>query len=161
LAVFRYFFNKPTNFSWVIEGKLAGSARPENETQLQWLKNKGIKALVCLNMERPIDEQQVKSLGFEYALIPVKDFTAPRLEDIVEFVRFTNQMINQNKPVLVCCGAGIGRTGTMLAAYMVSRCLSPEEALKLVREKRGVGVEWYAQREVVYEYAGQIGKCRK
>jgi len=112
-------------------------------------------------MERPLDDQLVKTLGFEYAFIPVKDFAAPKLEDIEEFVCFVNQMLRQNKSVVVCCAAGIGRTGTMLAAYLVSQCVSPEEALRQVKEKRGAGVESHTQREVVFEYARQIGKCQK
>jgi len=161
LAVFRRFLNKPANFSWMIEQKLAGSARPESEAQLRWLRNKGIRAIVCLNKERPLDTEEVRSLGFEYAFIPVQDFTAPTLEDIVRFVSFADEMIGQNKPVVVCCGAGIGRTGTMLAAYLVSQCCSAEEAVERVREKRGYGVEFYEQKEAVFEYARRMGKCSK
>jgi atypical dual specificity phosphatase len=149
---------KPDNFSWVIRGKLAGSARPENEAQLRWLRSTGIKALVCLNKERPLDDKQMQELGFEYLFLPVKDFTAPSQENMIEFVRFARDMIKHNMPVVVCCGAGIGRTGTMLAAYLVSRCFSPEEALKNIEVKRGVGVESCSQKEAVFEYARQLGK---
>jgi atypical dual specificity phosphatase len=149
---------KPDNFSWVIRGKLAGSARPENEAQLRWLRSTGIKALVCLNKERPLDDKQMQELGFEYLFLPVKDFTAPSQENMIEFVRFARDMIEHNVPVVVCCGAGIGRTGTMLAAYLVSRCFSPEEALNMVEVKRGVGVESCSQKEAVFEYARQLGK---
>jgi len=117
--------------------------------------------IVCLNMERPLDEQQVKGLGFEYLFIPVRDFTTPRLEDIERFVGFSNGMLREGKPIVVCCEAGIGRTGTMLAAYLVSLCLSPDEALERIREKRGMGVESTAQKEAVYEFARRMGKCRK
>jgi atypical dual specificity phosphatase len=161
LAVLRRFLNKPANFSWMIERKLAGSARPESETQLRWLRNKGIRAIVCLNKERPLDPEEVKSLGFEYAFIPVQDFTAPSLADIMQFVSFTDGMLGQNKPVVVCCGAGIGRTGTMLAAYLVRQCHSAEEAMEQVKEKRGYGVEFYEQKEALFEYAHQMGKCQK
>ncbi len=149
---------KPRNFSWVIRGKLAGSARPENETQLRWLRDKGIKALVCLNKEHPLDDGQVRELGFEYLFLPVKDFTAPTQDNMIEFVRFARQMIRHNMPVVVCCGAGIGRTGAMLAAYLVGLCFSPEEALKKIEVMRGVGVESYGQREAVFEYARKLGK---
>jgi len=151
--------NKPSNFSWMIKGKLAGSARPENERQLTWLRDAGIRAIVCLNKERPLDDKQVKSLGFEYLLIPVKDFAAPKQEDIAEFIEFTNEMIRRNLPLVVCCGAGIGRTGAMLAAYLVSQGASPEEALRQIEEKRGIGVESYAQREAIFEYQRQRSKC--
>lgn len=160
LAVFRRFASKPARFSRLIEAKVAGSARPENETQLKWLWNKGLRAIVCLNMERPLNGKQVKNLGFEYAFIPVRDFSAPEIEDIVEFVNFVDRMLEQNNPVVVCCCAGIGRTGTMLTAYLVSRCSSPEKALKEVREKRGIGVKSYVQRAAVFEYARFIGKCQ-
>jgi len=112
-------------------------------------------------MERPLNDEQVKSWGFEYLFIPVKDFAAPTVDDMEKFVSFTNEMLKQNKAVVVCCGAGIGRTGTILAAYLVSTCSSPEDALRLVEEKRGIGVESHAQREAVYEYAHQMGKCKK
>lgn len=161
LVIVRRSSFEPANFSWVIEGKLAGGARPESEEQLRWLKEEGVQVIVCLNMERPLDEQQVKGLGFEYLFIPVRDFTAPRLEDIERFVSFTKQMLKQSKPVVVCCAAGIGRTGTMLAAYLVSVCLSPDEALERVRVKRGMGVESTAQKEAVYEFARRMGKCHK
>ena len=149
---------RPDNFSWVIKGKLAGSARPENESQLSWLRNSGIKALVCLNKERPLDDKQVKELGFEYLFLPVKDFTAPTQDNMTEFVRFAREMIGHNMPVAVSCGAGIGRTGTMLAAYLVSLCFSPEEALKEIEVTRGVGVESDGQRKAIFEYARQMGK---
>jgi len=159
LSIFRRFASKPARFSWLIEGKVAGSARPENETQLKWLWKEGLRAIICLNMEHPLDDKQVKNLGFEYAFIPVRDFSAPTIEHIREFVSFVDRMLEQDNPVVVCCGAGIGRTGTMLAAYLVSKCYSPEKALDEVREKRGIGVESYVQKEAIFRYARLIGKC--
>ena len=83
----------------------------------------------------------MKNLKLEYSFIPVRDFSAPTIEHVLEFVNFVHRMLDQNNAVVVSCGAGIGRTGTMLAAYLVSRCYSPEKALEEVREKRGIGVE--------------------
>jgi atypical dual specificity phosphatase len=102
----------------------------------------------------------VRNIGFEYFLIPIRDFSVPKMEQIHDFLSFVEEMLQQNKPVVVCCGAGIGRTGTMLAVYLVSRCYPPEEALEEVKAKRGVGVESYAQREAVFRYARSLGKCK-
>jgi protein-tyrosine phosphatase len=88
----------------------------------------------------------------------VKDFTAPTQDDMVKFVRFAQDMIGHNLPVVVCCGAGIGRTGTMLAAYLVSLCFSPEGAFEEIEMKRGAGVESDSQREAVFEFAQKMGK---
>ncbi len=44
----------PDNFSWLDPSKLAGSARPENERQLQGLRKLGIKAIVSMT-EDPLD----------------------------------------------------------------------------------------------------------
>ena len=159
MAIFRRFASKPARFSWLIKDKVGGSARPENETQLKWLWNEGLRAIVCLNMERPLNDEQVKNHGFEYAFIPVRDFSAPTIEDISKFVNFVNKMLEHKNPVVVCCGAGIGRTGTMLAAYLVGKCYSAEKALEEVREKRGIRVESYVQREAIFRYARFIGKC--
>jgi atypical dual specificity phosphatase len=161
LRFFRRFAPKPARFSWLIKDKLAGCARPETESQLLWLWNEGLRAIVCLNLERPLKDEQVKNFGFEYAFIPVKDFSAPKLEDIQKFVKFVDEMLERSYPVVVCCGAGIGRTGTMLAAYLVSKCYPPEEALEKVRAKRGVGVESYVQRQAVFRYAMSLGKCEE
>jgi len=161
LAIFGRFASKPARFSWLIDGKVAGSARPENETQFRWLWNEGLRAIVCLNMEHPLNDDQVQNHGFEYAFIPVGDFSAPTIEHILEFVNFVDRMLEYGSPVVVSCGAGIGRTGTMLAAYLVSKCHSPEKALEKVREKRGIAVESYVQREAIFNYSRFIGKCSK
>ncbi len=151
---------KPARFSWLIRGRLAGCARPESEQQLNWLWNEGLRAIVCLNMEGPLDEEQVRNIGFEYTFIPIRDFSAPSIGDMHEFVNFVDRMHAQNSPVVVCCGAGIGRTGAMLATYLVSQCSSPEEALDRVREKRGIGVESYVQKKAIFRYAHSVGKCK-
>ena len=54
----------PDNFSWLDPSKLAGSARPENERELEGLKKLGIKAIVSLT-EDPLD-LEVDQLGFDY-----------------------------------------------------------------------------------------------
>ena len=63
---------------------------------------------------------------------PVPDFSAPTLEQIDRMCRWIEDQIeNWERPVVVTCYAGIGRTGTVLAAYMVYMGYEPQTAIDL------------------------------
>ena len=51
------------------------------------------------------------------------------------------------------CGAGMGRTGTMLACYLVGKGYSFQDALAHVRQRRPGSVETLEQEGVIRDYA--------
>ena len=71
-------------------------------------------------------------------------------------VLFISKAIAAGRPVGVSCGAGLGRTGTMLACYLVSNGLDAEKAINEVRAKRPGSIETKAQSDAVHAYAGQL-----
>jgi atypical dual specificity phosphatase len=105
------------NFNWVIDGKLAEHQAPASESDLIWLKNQGVLALVRMEESHKlkISSQQIKQVGLLDYHEPVTDFTAPTLHQIISMVNFINKSISENKPVGVSCHSGLGRTGTTLA----------------------------------------------
>ncbi len=141
----------PDNFSWLDPSKLAGSARPENERQLQGLRKLGIKAIVSLT-EDTLDSD-VDRLGFDYLHSPITDFEAPSQDQLGEIIHFIEDSISESKPVLVHCAAGKGRTGTVLAAYLVHHGKSAEEAIDQVRTMRPTSIEMPIQQDAVRLYA--------
>ncbi len=122
------------------------------EEDLDFLKGRGISVIVNL------EEYAWNYDGFRVKHIPIRDFEAPRLADIEEFVRFVDEEIREERQVVVHCYAGMGRTNLMLAAYLVHLGMEPGNALNLVREKRPYHAVNEEQEEVLSEYFYVIKK---
>jgi len=135
---------------------LAGMERPGLlwglEEDLDFLRNEGIRTIV--NLEEYVWDYDV----FRVKHIPIKDFRAPRLEYIEEFVRFVDDEIREGRPVVVHCYAGMGRTNLMLAAYFVYLGMEPKNALNLLKEKRPFHAVNEEQEDALSEYFYLIKK---
>lgn len=144
------------NFSFVIPDKVAGMARPGvanplNE-DLSFLRNEGVKAIVSLS-ETPLEETVVSGNGFSYLHVPVDDFTAPTIEQVEECMDFMWRMTSsEEKPVVVHCGAGCGRTGTIIACYLLKRGETADTAIEILRSVRPCSIETETQKALVYQY---------
>ncbi|MHC4661192.1 MAG: phosphatase domain-containing protein [Planctomycetota bacterium] len=141
---------KQTNFSFLIEGEIAGMSGPFFNTY-EALAGIGIRGLVALTgTPRPPAEE----LKIAYLHEPVIDFRPPTLAQIERIVQF----VRENKPVAVHCGAGFGRTGTVLACYLVSEHgHSAEEAIERVRKARPGSIETNEQLAFIHECEEQPG----
>jgi atypical dual specificity phosphatase len=142
------------NFSWFVAGKIAASGRPHFDDDFGWLRKQGICAIVSLT-ERSL--QQEKSVrhkvnDFVYRHIPIRDETAPIPAQIDAFIAFVEEMIAQDKPVLVHCAGGYGRTGTMLACYLVSQGWRADDAIREVCARRPGSIAAKVQEECVRAY---------
>ena len=146
----------PKNFSWLEQDKVAGSARPESQEELEGLKKEGIKAIVSLT-GTPLNPEVVSRFGFEYLHAHISG--APTIDLLDEIVRFIDLKNGESKAVLIHCGEGIGRTGTVLAAYLVYHGMAAEEAIKRVRQLRPGSIQNLEQENAVREYEMTIRKA--
>jgi len=142
--------------SFVIPGQLAGLARPGGagrhlRAELERLREEGIAALVSLT-EEPLSARALEAAGLEALHLPIADFSIPTPEQIDRFVAFAKERIDRSRGVAVHCGAGLGRTGTMLACYLVALGESAAEAIGSVRAIRPGSIETGEQERCVRDY---------
>ena len=138
---------KPTNFSWLIENKLAGCGMPTTINEVNWVLNQGVKSIVTMT-ENALPDSWIE--GTKYLHVPTEDLSAPDIEEIDDAVDFIHERINNNEPVMVHCAAGIGRTGTILACYLIKyQKHSAKQAIETVRKERPGSIQSERQEIVV------------
>jgi protein-tyrosine phosphatase len=125
-----------------------GSARPgyTNKQVNQWIEfmqNQGIQRVCCLLPETQLTRYLTslgayrKAFGLDQVCwAPIEDFNfaAPEIlvHQILPFLAIANQ---QNEKVVVHCSGGIGRTGHILAAWLVAgRGFSSKSAIAAVKQ---------------------------
>jgi len=150
-------------FSWVVQDELAAMPLPGRDRPLDrdaaFLEQEGIGLLVSLT-EEPPDADTLAAHSIESVHIPVRDFTAPSLEQMTEFVAAVESSVATGRPVGVHCTAGLGRSGTMAAAYLVSTGVSADVAIATVRGLRPGSIETDAQEDAVRRFEKSVVGAR-
>ncbi len=125
-----------------------GSVRPgytnkQVEEWIEFMQNQGIQRVCCLLSETQLNRysdllsRYRQIFGFDrMCWAPIKDFhlVAPEVlvRQILPFLAVADQ---QNEKVVVHCSGGVGRTGHVLAAWLVAgRGLSSELAITAVKQ---------------------------
>jgi len=139
------------NFSWVLDGRLAGCSAPRNEEAYALLKELGVEALLCLtNQVVPATILEKHRLHVTY--IPIPDFSAPTIDQVEHAVSCIQGCLDSGNPIAVHCGAGIGRTGTILSCYFVHTGVPAIESIESVRKLRPKSIETPEQEALVLQY---------
>jgi len=83
------------------------------------LAEAGVTTVVDLrhDSERDAAVDVVEGLGIELVRLPIRDGQLPSSADVARFLEIVD---DAESTVFVHCGAGVGRTGAMAAAYLVA-----------------------------------------
>jgi atypical dual specificity phosphatase len=144
--------SQPNGFSWIEKPFLAALARPEAPEELDWLRAQGIQVLLSLT-EEPPRRDWLEAAGLLLFHVPIEDMEAPTQEQMVRCVSAIQKANVHQMGVAVHCGAGLGRTGVILACYFVEKGLSPANAIARVRRLRPGSIETKEQADAVVEFA--------
>lgn len=147
---------RPTNFSWVIDGKLAGSGIPTSREEFEWITAQGVSAVVTMT-ENALPQEWLRDAAADYLHVPTPDLTAPDMDEIDSAVEFIRDRISEKRPVMVHCAAGMGRAGTILACYHVKYMdCSGSEAVKRIREARPGSIQSDVQEIAISMYERHV-----
>ena len=153
--IYGHVVNRPTNFSWVIEGKLAGSGMLMTFSQFLWVVTHGIKTIVTVR-EVPLPRKWLSNsigTGIDYLHLEVEDYGVPSIQDMDNTIDYIRLHIEEKKPVMVHCAAGRGRTGTILAAYLLKENgLTADQAINKIRKLRPGSIQSNRQEEAISIY---------
>lgn len=149
-------------FTWIQPGLLAAMACPGYFTELQadldFLESEGIKHIVTLtefSLELPVEAP------FRAHHLPVIDFAAPEHTQVMRFCELVDSSEKRGEKVMVHCLAGIGRTGTFLASYLMWReGLTARQALSRVRAIRPEYVQSVEQEGYLEDWETWLREAR-
>lgn len=139
----------PRGFLWLKRGALAGTPLPgvfhDIDYDMKMLNKVGVTMLVTLTT-RPVDANALEKFGVKSIWQAIKDMGAPSFEQATKICQQIDRAIDDGEVVAVHCRAGLGRTGTVLAAYLIWEGSTALDALEKVR---GVEPRWVQSDEQV------------
>ena len=145
-----------TELSWVLEGELLAFS-VFALADLDALAEEGVGAIVSLTERFP--EELIGERRFATLHLPIADMTPPEMAQIAQFVAFVNEQTKLGRAVGVHCMAGLGRTGTMIACYLVTRGRRAEDAIDEVRSARPGSIQTESQEQIVRRWeVARFGK---
>ena len=126
---------------------------------LDVLVAKGIRTIACLVHTHELVRWGIADLpsaaaarGIELLHRPIRDVSVPTLDDARSLVR--ELLARRDKPILVHCIGGLGRTGVIAGCLLRALDIAPDEALRRLVAARGTRCpETLEQRQFVTDFS--------
>lgn len=139
------------NYNQITENIFLGSNLCcTNPTHTGILKKENISADIDLEIERQDEVPEVDI----YLWLPVVDKKAPSQIQLNVGVAAIDSLVNKNERIYIHCKNGHSRSTTLVAAYLVSNGMNPDEAISMIRSKRKEIHLQDVQLEALRQYKG-------
>jgi atypical dual specificity phosphatase len=142
-------------FTWLVEDRLAACPNPSVSGQAR-RRLQAARITVVINLyEKANDPEVLTELGAREVHLPVLGSMPPSPDQFDMGIAEIEAALARGDRVVVHCGAGLGRAGTLLAGYFVAQGMTADDAIARVRAARPGSVETLEQEVGLARYAAQ------
>ncbi|KAI0801413.1 hypothetical protein C8Q74DRAFT_1241882 [Fomes fomentarius] len=164
------YYRLPRFFRWLVPFQIALMSTPRSAADIDALASRylGIRHVLTLTEETPLDFAWFAGKTIQNTFLPIPNYRPPTIEQIDLVFRLLDD--ERNRPMLIHCGCGKGRAGTVAACYLVAYgfakadsrrtepAMSAKEAIAALRAIRPGSIETDVQEEFVAKYCSAIWK---
>ncbi|KAG8896316.1 hypothetical protein FRC01_011884, partial [Tulasnella sp. 417] len=166
----------PRFFRWIVPFHFALMSTPRNASDIHLLASPaiGIRHIITLTEETPLPREWFDGTGVTNTFIPVKNYHPPSIEQMDIIMRLFEDA--SKLPILVHCGGGKGRAGTVAACYIAAYgfgrspfvsglpaerdepVMSAAAAISAIRDVRPGSIETERQEDFVRQWTSAVWK---
>ncbi|KAL5346531.1 hypothetical protein ACLOAV_008802 [Pseudogymnoascus australis] len=165
------FFALPRFFRWLVPFKIAVMSTPRNGRDIQALSSDsiGIKTVLTLTEEEPLDASWFNA-RVKNVFLPILNYYPPSIEQMDIAMRILTD--EESLPVLIHCGGGKGRAGSIAACYMAAcgfdkpnlqstdwqPAMSAQDSISMLRAIRPGSIETEQQEAFISKWVSVLWK---
>jgi atypical dual specificity phosphatase len=152
-------YRGPQDFRWVVPGRVGTMPKPgaviSIDHDLKALRTVGVTVLITLT-KNPLPEDKLAQYGLRCIHLPIYDREPPTVSQLRMLSMRMSAMINQGDVLVVHCRAGIGRTGTVVAGWLINEGLTAQAALERIRKINPKYVQTTEQEEFLTTFENAL-----
>lgn len=144
------------NFTRITDQLWVGEA--PNKHRIEEFAKIGISAFIDLRSEDCDDQVFLNHLGIDFLHVDIDDTYPPTMDQLMEILQFADPILDAGRNILVHCQNGYGRSPLIVAAILIHRGMSTEEALKLLYQRHPLTTLMHKQEVFIRSLEEQLMK---